>query len=191
MAARFHRGATAYAKDGRSYVVDDVDDGIVYCSSSAGAEMEFPEAALMTEAEWAARSDGRRDLLYMRLKQARAYGMPTGRLDRVASEQVLAKVERLSPGILDFTAFTVATRIMQEAGDRDLIPGLSIPKCREVFDAAKPEVRASLLAGVLGTQPDALVGAGRLGDNLMRAILDKGLAASAVDYENFRDRRRI
>src|ERR1700730_11045857 len=45
MAPRFSRGAIAYAKDGRSYVVDEVDGGIVYCSASNGTETEFPEAA--------------------------------------------------------------------------------------------------------------------------------------------------
>lgn len=190
MAPRFRRGAAAYAKDGRTYVVDEVEDGIVYCSSSGGAEAEFPEAALMNEAEWVARSDGRRDLAYTRLKQARAYVAPVGKLDRAASEQMLVKAERLSPGLLDFTAFTVATRALSETGDQELVPGLSIPKCREVFDAAVPEKRASLLAGVLGTAPDALVSAGRLGDNLMRAILEKGLANTADAFEAFRDRRR-
>lgn len=190
MAVRFRPGAIAYAKDGRSYTVDMVDGGTVYCSSPGGAETEFPETALMTEAEWAARSGGQRDQVYMRLRQSRAYAAPTAKLDRAAASQLLAKVERLSPGLLDFVAFTVATDILAESGGRSLVAELSIPKCREVFEAATPEIRASLLAGVLGTPPDVLVGAGRLGDNLMRAMLEKGLTARADAYESFRDRRR-
>jgi len=44
----------------------------------------------------------RRDLLYGRVKQARAYALYKGKLDRTASEQLLTKVERVKPGILDF-----------------------------------------------------------------------------------------
>jgi hypothetical protein len=190
MAARFRPGATAYAPNGRAYVVDDVAEGVVYCSLPSGAESEFPEAALLTEAEWEARSDKRRGLVHERLKQSRAYTEMRAKLDPVACEQMLAKSERLSPGLLDFTAFRVATQIVVDAGDRDLVPGLSIAKCRAAFDAARPEIRAGLLADLLGTPPDILVGAGRLGDNLMRAMLDKGMAANAAAFETFRDRRR-
>ena len=190
MTERFSRGAVAHARDGRSYVVEEVEDGIVYCTASNGAESEFPESALLNEAEWAARSDGRRDVSYLRLQQSRAYAAAAVKLDRAASEQLLAKVERLSPGLLDFAAFTVAARTLVENGDQVLVPGLSIVKCRAVFDAAKPEIRASLLAGILGAPAAALVDAGRLGDNLMRAMLEKGLAAQAEAFESFRDRPR-
>jgi hypothetical protein len=188
--AKFRPGVTAYAANGLAYVVDDVADGVVYCSLPSGAESEFPEAVLLTEAEWQARSDKRRDLVHDRLKQSRAYTEMRAKLDPAACQHLLAKGERLSPGLLDFTAFTVATRIVVEAGDRDLIPGLSIAKCRAAFDAARLEIRAGLLADLLGTPPDILVGAGRLGDNLMRAMLDKGMAANAAAFEAFRARRR-
>jgi hypothetical protein len=190
MTARFRPGATAYAPNGRAYVVDDVAEGVVYCSLPSGAESEFPEAALLTGAEWEARSDKRRGLVHERLKQSRAYTEMRAKLDPVACAQMLAKSERLSPGLLDFTAFRVATQIVVDAGDQDLVPGLSIVKCRAAFDAARPEIRAGLLADLLGTPPDILVGAGRLGDNLMRAMLDKGMAANAAAFETFRDRRR-
>jgi hypothetical protein len=190
MAARFYRGAIAYARDGRSYVVDEVEGGIVYCSASNGAEAEFPEAALLNESEWAARSDGRRDVSYVRLKQSRAYTTSAGKLDRAACERLLAKIERLSPGLLDFAAFTVATRTMEENGDRDLVSGLSIVKCRAIFEAAAPDIRATLTAGILATPVSALVDAARLGDNLMRAMLEKGLAARSAAFESFRERRR-
>jgi hypothetical protein len=190
MAPRFHRGAVAYAKDGRTYVVDEVEDGVVYCSSPSGAETEFAEPLLLTEAEWAARSDGKRATLYERLKRAGAYASPPGKSDRAGSEQLLAKIERLSPGILDFTAFAVAKRIMEASGDRGLVAELSIVKCREVFEAAQPEGRANLLAEVLGIRPDALASAGKLGDNLMRAMIDKGLSASGAEFDEFRDRPR-
>jgi hypothetical protein len=190
MASKFRRGALAYAKDGRSYVVEDMDAGMVYCSADNGAETEFPETALMTEAEWAARADGRRDVSYSRLKQSRVYAATTAKLDRAAATTLLAKIERLSPGLLDFTAFQVASRTVTENGDADLIPGLSIIKCRGLFDAATPEVRASLLAGMLGIAPAVLVDAGRLGDNLMRAMVEKGLMAQAEAFEAFGNRRR-
>ncbi|HWK44603.1 MAG TPA: hypothetical protein VNT30_07770 [Stellaceae bacterium] len=190
MAVRFRVGAVAYAKDGRTYVVDEVDDGIVYCSSPNGAETEFAEDLLMTEAEWSARSGGRRGTLYDRLRREGAYVAPAGKLDGAAATQLLAKIDRLSPGLLDFTAFTVATRVMNASGDQDLLGELSIVKCRAVFEAASPESRANLLAGLLGTQPDVLIGAGRLGDNLMRAMIDKGLAAHADAFESFGSRPR-
>jgi hypothetical protein len=59
-----------------------------------------------------------------------------------------------------------------------------------VFDSAKPEVRFSLLASLLGMHPDALVDAGRLGDNLARALIEKGLAAHVDAFEEFLDRPR-
>src|SRR4051812_13912504 len=106
MPARFQAGGAAYAKDGRRYVVEDVADGLVYCVAPGGAETEFPEAQLMNEAEWAARSAGRRDTLYSRIKQSKAYGPYKGKLDRAGAEQLLVKAENTVPGILDFTAFT-------------------------------------------------------------------------------------
>jgi hypothetical protein len=190
MSPRFRRGATAYAKDGRSYVVEAVEDGMVYCTQSNGAETEFPESALLNEAEWAARSDGRRDVSYSRLKQSRIYATPAVKLDRVAATQLLVKVERLSPGLLDFTAFTVAGRALTENGDADLVSRLSIVTCREIFEAAAPETRANLLANLLGAPPPVLVDAARLGDNLMRAMLEKGMTAHAEAFESFGNRRR-
>jgi hypothetical protein len=112
------------------------------------------------------------------------------KVDKAGADLVLAKIERLMPGILDFTAFTIASRILAETGDERLEAELSIAKCREIFDAAKSEIRAGLLASVLGMQPDVLAGAGRLGDNLMRALLTKGMADRAAAFEAFGDRRR-
>ena len=190
MPPRFRRGATAYAKDGRSYIVEQVEGGIAYCTQSNGAETEFPESALLTEAEWAGRSDGRRDVSYARLKQSRLYAAPAVKLDRAAATQLLAKAERLSPGLLDFTAFMVASRALTDNGDADLVPQLSIVKCREIFDAVLPEARAGLLASLLGAPPAVLVDAGRLGDNLMRAMLAKGMTDRAEAFESFSARRR-
>ena len=189
MASKFRLGTMAFTQDGRRYFVDEVDDGIVYCSSQNGAETEFPEAQLLTEAEWKARSDGKRADLYPRLKQVPPY-TNAPRIDRSAAEQMLLKAERIAPGILDFVAHDVAAAILSENGDGDLVAGLSIVKCRSVFDSAEPAVRAGIFARMLGVAPDVLVGAARLGDNLMRAMLDKGLAAHAGAFEAFQGRRR-
>jgi hypothetical protein len=189
MASKFRIGTNAYTSDGRRYFVEEVDDGIVYCSSASGAETEFPEARLLTEAEWKARSDSKRLDLYPRLKQAPAY-TKAPRLDRSAAEQVLIKVERLEAGLLDFVAYEAAQRILTESGEQALVEGLSIVKCRAVFDSVEPAVRAGLLAETMGVAPDVLVGAGRLGDNLMRAMIAKGLAAREDAFEAFRARRR-
>jgi hypothetical protein len=113
-----------------------------------------------------------------------------GRLDRAAATAVLGRVDKLVPGILDFTAFTVAGRILGEANEAQLADGLSISKCRAVFDAAPPETRASLLAALLSTPVDVLLNAARIGDNLMRALIDKGMAAQAEAFEAFCDRPR-
>jgi hypothetical protein len=197
MATRFRRGATAYDKHGRAYVVEDVEGGMVYCSAENGVETEFPEAALVTEAEWQTRHthtpDAKRapigERLYERVKSSRVYMAPTGKLDPAASQQVLAKVERLLPGILNFAALITAERALDADGDAGQ-SDLSLVKCREVFDAAKPETQASLVAGLFGSPPEVFVGLGRLGDNLMRAMVDKFLDTYGPEFDRFRAARR-
>ena len=188
MPKRFPPGAAAYAKDGRRYVVEEAAGGIAYCIAPGGAETEFPEAQLMTEAEWSARGGNRRDLIYAKVKQARGYAAYKGPIDRAAAEHFLKRADQLFPGLLDFAAFSAASRALDEIGDRALIPDLSIIKCREVFEAATPQTRATLLAGVLGAVPDKIVAGAGLGDNLARAMIEKGLDAAA--FEAFGARRR-
>jgi hypothetical protein len=190
MPSKFRRGAVAYTENGRRYTVETVEDGTVYCTAESGAETEFSESALLTEAEWTARTEKRGGLVYTRLKQSRLYAAPTGKIDHGAAVALLAKIEKLTPGILDFTAFTTAARILGETGEAELAATLSISKCRAVFDGATPETRASLLAAVLGTPADVFVNAARLGDNLMRALVEKGMAARATEFEEFCDRPR-
>jgi len=190
MSTRFSPGSTVYAKDGRSYVVEDVADGIVYCTTSSGAETEFPESLLLSEAEWAAKTKVglQREVSYIRLKQSRHF-LPAGeKLDAAAVDRLLAKAERLSPSILDFAAFTAARRFLAEHKEEDLAPRLSIRKCREIFDAALPAVRARLLAELLGARPDALVSAVGLGENLLKAMFAKGLEPLQAEYDAFQDR---
>ncbi len=191
MASRFSPGAIAYARDGRSYTVEAVDGGTVYCTSANGAETEFPESILLSESEWAGQADGRRDVSYSRLKQAPAYSAAAAaKIDGPAAEQLLAKVERISPSLLDFAAFTVARRILVDNKDGDLISGLSIVKSRRIFDEAKPEIRARLLGELLGVPADRLLSAVKLGDNLMRAMVDQGMAPLTAEFEEFLDRPR-
>src|SRR5262245_6454002 len=120
MASKFTPGAAAYAKDGRRYTVEVVEGSTVYCISSGGAEADFPEAALMTEAEWTSRADGHRDAAYGRLKQDRAY-TAAPKLDPAACTEILAKADKLTLGLLDFAAFTVAARILTTQGDADMV----------------------------------------------------------------------
>ena len=186
--SRFPAGTKAYCKDGRVYVVDEVTDGMVYCRTDNGVEMEFPESALATPMEWAAQADGRRDLAYSRIKQSKAFTAPDGKLERAAAERLLGQADRLVMGLLDFAAFIAAARVLEE--QKAPVDNLSIVKCRQVFDAALPEVRASLLATVLGVEPGTLIGAAKLGDNMARAMIDKGLALRAEAFEAFCDRPR-
>lgn len=190
MSARFSVGSKAIAKDGRIYTVDEVTGGMVYCRSATGIETEFPEANLATETEWAAQADGRRDLAYSRIRQSPAFTTPAGKLDRAGSERLLAQADRVVLGLLDFVAFTAAGRVLEDQKDHAGAENLSIIKCRKVFDAATPEVRVSLMASVLGTQADTLLGAARLGDNMAKAMIDKGLALRAESFEDFCDRPR-
>jgi len=190
MAQRFSPGSIAYAKDGRAYTVEVVDGGTVYCTASNGVETEFPEPNLMTEDEWAGRSDGRRDVSYSRLKQSRTYSVGGENIPRAAANELLSKVERISPSLLDFTAFTVARHILSENNDDDLVAALSIIKSRQIFDEAQPEVRARLLAGVLSARADTLAEAAKLGDNLLRALIEKGLTSHGEAFEDFLDRPR-
>ena len=190
MSGKFPRGAIAYAQNGRRYTVEEVADGTAYCVGDNGAETEFAESALLTEAEWAARNEKRAGNVYDRIKRARLYAAPATKLDRAAATTLLARIEKLTPGILDYAAFTIAGRILAEAGEAPLADGLAISKCRAVFDSASPEIRASLLAALLATPPDMLLNAARLGDNLMRALIEKGMAAQAEAFDEFCDRPR-
>jgi len=192
MKNRFTRGATVYAKDGRSYIVEDVADGIVYCTTPNGAETEFPEHMLMNAAERTADVRGRPggEVSYERLKQSR-YFLPDGeKLDAAACEHMLSRADRLSLGLLDFTAVEIATRILSEHREADLAPQLSVRKCRAIFDAAPPAVRARLLAALLNARADALVSAAGLGDNLLQAMITKGMEVHAEAYDAFQDRPR-
>jgi hypothetical protein len=190
MASRFQPGVRAYDKDGRSYTVEVVDGGTVYCTASNGLETEFPESLLLTESQWTARGDGRRDISYARLKQARAYTATMEKVDRTTAEHLLMKAERLSPSVLDYTAFATAQRVLAENKDDDMIASLSIVKSREIFNESKPEIRAVLLAGVLGARLEALVSVAKVGDNVLRAMIEKGLATHGEDFEDFQDRPR-
>jgi hypothetical protein len=190
MPGKFPRGAIVYTQNGRRFTVEEITDGTVYCVGDNGAETEFAETALLTEAEWIARSEKRAGNVYDRIKRSRLYQGPAPKLDRAAATMLLARVDKLSPGILDFAAYTAAGRILADAGEAHLTDGLSIGKCRAVFEAAPPEIRAGLLASLLVTPPDVLMGAVRLGDNLMRALIAKGMAAQADAYEAFCDRPR-
>ena len=190
MSVKFPRGAIAYTKNGRRYTVEEATDGTAYCIGDNGAETEFAESALLTEDEWATQGEKRAGNVYDRIKRSRLYAASTAKLDRTAAATVLARIEKLRPGILDFTAFTIATRILAEAGEAPLEGALSISKCRAVFEAASPEIRAGLLATLLATPADRLIGVARLGDNLMRALIDKGMAAQAEAFETFCDQPR-
>lgn len=190
MVERFSAGAVVYAKDGRRYVVDDLADGVVYCSSDSGAEVEFSEGQLVSEAEWSSQFDDRREKLYAKLKQSKPFTLATGRYDRTAAEAMVKKIGNLLPGILDFAAVTASNKILDQAGGREIGVELSTAKCRDIFDAATPEVRLSLLAQVLNVEPDKLLSAARLGDNLLRALIDKGMEASAAAFEAFGDMKR-
>ena len=55
---------------------------------------------------------------------------------------------------------------------------------------AKPEVRARLLANMLSTPPATLASGAGLGDNLLRAMIDKGMAPHDAAFEDFLDRPR-
>ena len=192
MRTRFPRGSTVFAKDGRSYIVEDVADGIVYCTTSSGAETEFPESKLMSEAEWAAKTKIglQREVSYGRLTQSRHF-MPAGEtFEAAAAERLLVRAESLSPGILDFAALTVARRVLAEQKEEALVEQLSVRKCRQVFDAAPPAVWARLLADLLGARADALVSAGGLGEHLLKAMVAKGLEPLQGAYDAFQDRPR-
>lgn len=195
MPGKFPRGAIAYTQNGRRYTVEEVADGTAYCIGDNGAETEFAESALFTEGEWTARNEKRAGNVYDRIKRGRLYAAPGpaksgGKLDRSAATTMLTRIDKLSPGILDFIAFTIAGRILAETDEAHLADGLSIGKCRAVFDAASPETRMSLLASLLSTPVDVLLNAARLGDNLMRALIEKGMTTQAEAFDAFCDRPR-
>jgi hypothetical protein len=197
MAAKFRRGATVYDKQGRAFTVEDIEDGTVYCTAENGVETEFPEASLVSEAEWQTRhtrSDPKQpalsgDRLYDRVRASRLYLVATARLDPAASQEVLTKVERLLPGILDFAALLTAERALDAEGDSGQ-SNLSAAKCRAIFDTAKPETRATLVAGLFNTKPDVFVGAAKLGDNLWRAMLEKFTEAYGGEFDQFKGAKR-
>jgi hypothetical protein len=107
-----------------------------------------------------------------------------------AATPILLKLDKLSPGILDYIAFTSAVRVLRDTGDDDLGKDLSVVKCRAAFDGAPAGTRLALAAFVLALTPAALLDAGRLGDNLIRALIEKGLAPQMDAFDEFLDRPR-
>lgn len=190
MTERFPVGSTAYTKDGHPYTVEEVAGGMVYCSLPNGTETDFPEDSLMSEQEWSGRTGGQDEVIYGRIKRAKAYATPAAKLNRAASEKILQRAEGLSPGILDFAAYTIGVQNLSESGHDDHLEGLSIVKCRDVFDSHSPEIQASALASILGSQASVFVSIADLGDNLLRAMIDKGMAGHASAFEDFCDRPR-
>ena len=190
MTEKFPVGSNAYTKDGRAYTVEEVGGGIVYCSLPNGTETDFPESSLFSAQEWSERSGGQDEVIYGRIKRAKAYAAPSTKLNPAAAEKVLALAESMSAGLLDFAAFTIGVKSLEESGHDDHVEGLSIIKCRAVFDALPPETRASALAHILGTNAGVLVSVADLGDNLLRAMVDKGMAAHHAAFEEFCDRPR-
>ena len=190
MASKFSRGSRAYTKDGRVYTVEEIEAGMVYCTLPNGTETEFPEAKLLNEEEWAAWSDGRRDSFYSRLRQSLAHTASAIKIDNAAAEELLAQAERVMPSLLDFIAFTAAERILAANKAQALMPELSIVKCRDIFDSVAPDARVNLLADILGLQADVLLSAARLGDNMARAMVERGLSRYGDAFENFGDRPR-
>ncbi len=193
MPHRFSAGDTVYGKDGRSYIVEAVDGDTVYCTASNGVETEFPQSTLFTAAEWAASEShakhGKREISYQRLKQSRHFAAGTAKASP-AAEQMMTKINRLSPSLIDFTAFTTAARFLSENREDALVDQLSIVKSRAVFDEAPLGVRVRLVAELLGAMPEALTSAAGLGDNLLKAMIDKGLATHEAAFEDFQDRPR-
>lgn len=194
MAHRFSPGDTVYGKDGLPYTVEVIDGNTVYCTSANGTETEFPLDILSTQSTWTQSETpehrGDREISYPRLRQSRHYLTGTSKIAPAAAEQLLARTNTLFPSLLDFAAFTTAARILAEHKDEDLIGQLSIVKSRAVFDDAPAPVRARVLAEFLEAQPEALASAAGLGDNLLRAMIDKGLAAHEVAFDEFQDRPR-
>jgi len=188
LATRFAAGAVAYGKDGKRYTVDEAVHGLVYCHSDNGAEVEFSDEQLTTAAEWSGRGGIALAQLYERMKHTEVYARPKGELDKVGSELLLKKAASLFPGMLDFAAFETAKRALADISCERFLDDLSIIKCRAVFDAAAPETRATLLANLVGASPERLVSAARIGDNLTRAMIEKGL--NTASFEAFGSRRR-
>lgn len=194
MAHQFSPGDTVYGKDGRTYTVEAIDGNTVYCTSDKGVETEFPLEMLFTQSTYTQTEVkstlGKGEISYQRLRQSRHYTPGTTKLAPAAAEQLLAKTNSLFPSLVDFAAFTMAARILTEHKEEDLIDQLSIVKSRAVFDDAPPAVRARVLAELLGAQPEALASAAGLGDNLLRAMIDKGLEPYAQEFDEFQDRPR-
>jgi hypothetical protein len=188
MSSRFPPGAIAFAKDGKRYVVEEVVDGIAYCHSDSGAEAEFSVSQLKTEAEQAAETGGQRELLYARLGQSSVYAPYKGMIDRRDAEHLLARAAWLFPGLLDFAGVHAAEQAFRKMASGRPLPELSIVKCRALFDAAPPETRVNLLAAMVDAAPEKLASAAKVGDNLIRAMIAKGLDAAA--FEAFGSRRR-
>ena len=190
MAERFRVGSTAYTKDGRAYTVEEVDDGMVYCSLPNGTETDFPEESLINETEWASRSHGQEDVIYSRIKQSKAYSSSAAGLNGSAAAKILQRADGLSPGILDYTAYTVASSALKESVHGDYIEHLSIVKCRAAFDEQPPEARLSALAYILGADAKILAKVADHGDNLISAMLTQGITPQIKAFEDFCDRPR-
>ena len=188
MENRFPPGSTAYTKDGRAYTVEEVDGGIVYCSLPNGTETDFSESTLFNEEEWATKSSAQEDVIYGRIKRAAPYSAQIAEVNLQAAETFLLRANNLVPGLLDVVAYFVAANSLSDSGNSSY--SLSIKKCRAVFDAHTPDVRLSALAHTLQTEVQILVDVSSHGDNLIRALIEKGISTHDTAFDEFCDRPR-
>ena len=117
-------------------------------------------------------------------------GAPAAKIDGQSAAAFLRRADQLSPGLLDFAAFTIAEQALADSGHGAQAEGLSIVKCRKVFDDRAPEVQLNALASLLSADAKVLAGMANVGDNLIRAMIDQGMTPHAQAFEDFCDRPR-
>ena len=185
MVRSFLIGSTVYSKTGSSYIVDEVADNIIYCTSHNGVEHDFSSHLLYTEEEWNSSKNPILDVIYANIKVSSFYNAKNFRIPLTSAEKFLTRCETLIPNLIDYVSYFIARSYIIETNKNSQNILLSKLKCRQIFEDHAPDVKSVALSKALNINPLMISNLAELGENGLMAILNKGLEAHVKEYQIF------
>jgi hypothetical protein len=185
MVKSFLIGSKVYSKTGASYIVEEVSDNIIYCTSENGVEHDFSDNLLYTEEEWHSSKNPITDVLYANIKISNTYKVKNFKIPLGAAEKFLARCESFLPGLINFVSYHIAVSYISATNNNSQNIRLSRDKCRQVFDEHSSDAQSIALGTTLGINPMMIPNISELGEHALKAIIDKGIEKHRKEYEIF------